>query len=376
MILNLSGGSGGAALNFEVVGGKTQPANPKENTIWVDTEVPIPGYRFCADAPFAGSIVEAAGTVFGTMNGRVYSKTNGGRAAWAWAYDGSYSGCLLVSEDQNAASYSTSGNYDSVQTAGQTFVYNGKTYYYTTGAWFAGDCTSGLNPVVKGSSIQEVLEVLAKTYEAAEGMVWFKTGASSSADFNALKKNGVQVYPICTYQWNGGVWSDKTSTIYQNGAWKYWSAFLYNGGDECTSLTGGWEALAWKINSSNTRAGLPTVTKTGSSMTIVGNSGSQYYSGIVKTVKKVDLSQYSTLEFTGYIYGHATYGYQMLCIWSEMDGNGWQNNVVASIGGSDKTIKTTSIDISSLTGEYYIGFGLYGDDPVPEIVMTKIELKG
>ena len=39
MILNL-GGSGGAPLNFKVVG-NPQPSNPKVNTIWVDTDVPI-----------------------------------------------------------------------------------------------------------------------------------------------------------------------------------------------------------------------------------------------------------------------------------------------------------------------------------------------
>lgn len=43
-------GGGGAALNFKVVG-NPQPANPKENTIWLNTDVKITGYSFAAEQP-------------------------------------------------------------------------------------------------------------------------------------------------------------------------------------------------------------------------------------------------------------------------------------------------------------------------------------
>ena len=43
--------SGGAGLNFTVVGGTTQPASPKENTIWVNTDAAISGWVFSAAAP-------------------------------------------------------------------------------------------------------------------------------------------------------------------------------------------------------------------------------------------------------------------------------------------------------------------------------------
>ena len=48
-IQNMS--TGGADLNFEVVGGTTQPANPKENTIWVNTATDITAWSFSTDAP-------------------------------------------------------------------------------------------------------------------------------------------------------------------------------------------------------------------------------------------------------------------------------------------------------------------------------------
>ena len=49
MIFNMVGGSGG--LNFEVVGGTTQPTNPKENTIWVNTSTDITGWAFGVTEP-------------------------------------------------------------------------------------------------------------------------------------------------------------------------------------------------------------------------------------------------------------------------------------------------------------------------------------
>lgn len=50
MIFNVSGG-GGTALNFRVVGGTTAPSNPKENTIWVNTDKEITGWHFASEQP-------------------------------------------------------------------------------------------------------------------------------------------------------------------------------------------------------------------------------------------------------------------------------------------------------------------------------------
>lgn len=47
MIFNMNGG--GTALNFRVVGGTSTPSDPKENTIWVNTDIPITGWYFGRD---------------------------------------------------------------------------------------------------------------------------------------------------------------------------------------------------------------------------------------------------------------------------------------------------------------------------------------
>ena len=45
------GGNSGTELNFEIVGGTTEPSNPTENMIWVNTDTPITGYRFSSTEP-------------------------------------------------------------------------------------------------------------------------------------------------------------------------------------------------------------------------------------------------------------------------------------------------------------------------------------
>ena len=99
------GAGGVSALNFKVVGGTSQPVNPKENTIWVNTQTEISGWAFSATEP--------------------------------------------------------------------------------------------------GSPV--------------EGMVWIATGASSNADFNAIKKNCVQVYPFSAKQYISGAWVGNEAKIFQNG---------------------------------------------------------------------------------------------------------------------------------------------------------------
>lgn len=120
-------GGGGAGLNFKIIG-NPQPAEAKENTIWVDTDVEITGWDF--------------------------------------------------------------------------------------------NTTEPANPV--------------------PGMVWIYTGTSSPAAFNALKKNGIQVYPLSAKQYIGGAWISKEAKTRQGGEWAGWMTTLYDAGDEFTDITGGW----------------------------------------------------------------------------------------------------------------------------------------
>lgn len=54
MIFNVTGGGGGG-LNLKVVGGTTQPTNPRENTIWINTTTAITGYALSPTQPETGT---------------------------------------------------------------------------------------------------------------------------------------------------------------------------------------------------------------------------------------------------------------------------------------------------------------------------------
>lgn len=54
MIFNVTGGGGGGGLDLKVVGGTTQPTNPRENTVWVNTATAITGYALSPTQPETG----------------------------------------------------------------------------------------------------------------------------------------------------------------------------------------------------------------------------------------------------------------------------------------------------------------------------------
>lgn len=76
---------------------------------------------------------------------------------------------------------------------------------------------------------------------AEAGMVWISNGVSSLGAFNALKKNGIQVYPIAARQYIGGAWVIKTAKSYQGGAWRDWfDGVIFENGAKNDHITGGW----------------------------------------------------------------------------------------------------------------------------------------
>lgn len=71
------------------------------------------------------------------------------------------------------------------------------------------------------------------------GMAWFAISSSSSVAFNAVKKNGIWVYPTACQQYVSGAWVTKTAKTYQSGAWKDWQLTLYKAGTKRVKFTDG-----------------------------------------------------------------------------------------------------------------------------------------
>lgn len=228
------------SLNFEVVG-NPQPFSPKENTIWVDTDTQINGWFAASEDPttihcdtdlmdgltYAEGYIGSDGAIYPQIQGNPelytveYVPVKHG-AAYRFAYRVSAANLLWFSVNEYAADYSFI----------QQITFVGADYMRT----------ESIGTYTPSSANVKFVRLSWRTFpgatwdvsfvEPADGVVWIQTGTASSASFNALKKNGIQVYPISAKQYIGGTWVDMTAKIYQNGTWVDWinTIMLYDNG--------------------------------------------------------------------------------------------------------------------------------------------------
>lgn len=175
-----------------------------------------------------------------------------------------------------------------------------------------------------------------------EGMVWVYSGTASIAEFNALKNNAIQVYPIKAKQYIGDAWGEKEAKTYRGEAWVELVVFLYNKGNECESISGGWESKAFAGNAQLTGQ-TPTITKLSDYMDI--SMSESMSGGVAIHEKMVDLKQFSTVTFdiSNYV---KTNSYSAITL-NVVDRS---NNAVASKAITEGGIY--SLDISSLDGQH------------------------
>lgn len=243
MIHNMTGG--GAGLKLKVVGGTAQPASPKENTVWVNTDTAINGYAFSTAAP--------------------------------------------------------------------------------------------TNPVA--------------------GMVWFQTTTDSLVAMNIDKKNTVMLYPGGCSQYIGGAWVSKTAKTYLNSKWLDWMVYLYNLGDECTSITGGWDDYLDNAGYS--------ITKGADYLKIKGVNSQ--YSGTGSTTNAIDLTKYKTLHA---IAKRTSSGTCYIGIATKRDAV--QTGLSASKTITAKDYTEITLDISAHNSAYYIVLVVTATD---ELYIQKIWLE-
>lgn len=239
---------GGAALNFEVVGGTTAPAAPKENTIWVNTDAAITSWVFAADAPSSPT----------------------------------------------------------------------------------------------------------------EGMVWLTTSTSSPTAFNAVKKNGLWVYPSAAQQYIDGEWESKTAKTWQGGEWvDWWNGELYSNGNEYASITGGWSG---RSDTGYYYAG--TFSKTAATMVVRKDGRAAMYA---VTNNMVDLTKFTTLTF------------KMSAV---STGGGNPRYLVTTsytppgteVVGAYTSTKTVTLDVTNVNQPVYIAAGVLGESGNSSITITEIYL--
>lgn len=343
----------------------------KENTIWVNTDEEITGWYFSAENPFIGSIAESAGTDLGSVEVSsfepiLYSfkKVNDGKAAMRYCFikndETQYGGVMLLSREKDACAilrtgtYTTSGNDAGTTTieATNSIVHNGQTYYYAYAFVVTISNTTGF--VDPYTSYEELAEALLPTY-FMDGAVWFKTDANADVSFNALRKNGIQIYPVSATHFTSGECAEKTAQVYRNGEWvelTSWNGELYDAGNQYEDVTGG-----WVVGEGNATA---TIDDAGITLSTTSNSANRIH---VETKKAVDLTDYNTL-------------YANVTITSLSLGSGISNICCrlghASVSGTSLASASTKVeekatakgevtlqlDISEVTGEHYVVFGI------------------
>ncbi|MEF2837516.1 MAG: hypothetical protein U0N82_07300 [Oscillospiraceae bacterium] len=243
--------STGVELNFDVVGGTSQPSNPKENMIWVNTSTTISSWVFSATQPS--------------------------------------------------------------------------------------------NP--------------------SNGMVWIPTGTSSPIEFNALKKNGIQVYPISAKQYVSGVWANVAASVYQDSAWTVFSAekyYLFQSGVGVSAdcVYGSGEYTEMTVNSSKITTEMNDITGP--------------IEAYLRTKNKIDLTTYSTMCMecicdplskhtpnadTLYDMGFGLSSYAFTNDNIKGDGGTVDAlNVAVKFPTSTSIKKTFKLDVSRKNGSYYAGF--------------------
>lgn len=185
-------------------------------------------------------------------------------------------------------------------------------------------------------------------------------GTYGNIEFNAISENGIQIYPISAQQYVSGIWVNKSAKIWQNNHWFDWwdGSTIYEIGNEYTFITGGWG----KVAPNSVISGTFEITNEGMKVSASSSSGRHCYR---THNNEIDLTNYRTIECTAY--GH----YDRSClVLSKADGTQGANVQITS--GSPTTY---TLDISSVTGKWYIGFGVwFQENATYAMTMQKIKL--
>lgn len=352
----LHGNGGGSSLSFRVIGGTSTPASPKENDIWVNTNTEITGWQFGTDDPnlldfttWANEIGVLNGTksvsgnsvtLTANTSGDCYtdftslSKANipctpGKTYIMQWDHSGAYGDVYMFPGADVAGLVMTSAASGKLEyTAGADVTF----FTFRIGVLYGNTSATYSN-----------IRITEKDRAFSPGSVWVQTDNSSSVPFNALKKNGLMAYPLKAKQYIGGAWVEKTAKSYQGGAWAdWWNGQLYESGNEYESITGGY----------STYGSGATLTKNQDHLYIKsqGNSG-------VYTNNPVDMTDYNTLTFDWTcVRGGIDTQFQVRSDRSTGT-SGWAAGT--KIIGPDTKRQTVSLDISNLSGSYYVGIGRF-----------------
>ena len=183
----------------------------------------------------------------------------------------------------------------------------------------------------------------------AEGLIWF----SATGDGIITQAN---VYA-------DGAWNRVDAYMYLSGAWVHIASavvYLYNKGDTCDAVSGGWEAAAWHINS-GAPGSVPNLTYGDSSLSVSWTYGKE---GLVNTRASVNLDKIR--KICAVISGN-TSNSSYLAVATKAGETGFPQNQKASKNLFNGTVE---LDVSALSGKYFVGFRVRGNFTVEAVWLS------
>lgn len=210
--------------------------------------------------------------------------------------------------------------------------------------------------VVTSTDISSWVFSATEPSEPSDGMVWISVATSSPVAFNSIKAKTLMVYPVSSKQYEGDKWVYKTSFNYQNSEWVEWFIYLYNAGNECTDITGGFYYEAKRPQSNQNSGGTASLTKNQSNMILTQTStAGAFGSAICAANNKINLTDVKNIVCD---YSDVKVHHAYLCVWSAI-GTYTTDNIVAKAAilenGGEISEGKTSLDTTALSGEYVVG---------------------
>lgn len=351
----------GTSLNYEIVGGTTAPISfKKENTIWINTETPIKEHYFSYIYP---NVIK-----------KHYNQV--------WSVENAYlsnTGAVVTNDNYwNITDYIDVHDVQSLRYEGVTFFENNRTnmcFYdssqnlmsvtlmsasstYVTipeGAYYFRMCVRK-NDKLDYKTLQ--IYTTKELFNPQVGDIWIQTDIdNASAEFNLIKQNELMAYPMYIWQWNGSTWIEKQVKLYQNGnIIDIKTNLLYLNGMHFDHITGGWNSIK----------GVSSGTLINSEDSLLVYNGDSESTGWI-TANKVDITNIDTLIVEGSAY-YVSNRYNIVelaigilsAVPSSLEWSQFTKYTIAGQGAANTWHNLKSVvDVSSYTGEYYIGLKFY-----------------
>lgn len=173
------------------------------------------------------------------------------------------------------------------------------------------------------------------------GMVWIKTALSGGAALNAITKNALTIALVGCQQYSGTAWEPKEASLYTGSAWVQFAVeqliLFAAGGGYTDKWATDYQASGYTVNAG-------TIADDG--LTVATPYGP--YS-VLGTAAPIDVTNFASVN------ADVTYtvgGGGVIQMTMPTD----KANINASPSVAITATGTVSVDVSSLTGEYYVAF--------------------